>query len=201
VLAKTGLTLETNLLLKGVLEKLIKSDDTETALFGAEGINALEARYVKRIEELRGKTEPALADAGGARRTHSSVSAVTRTLARQLFELSELHAQEKTIRSFYLRAAYSTLRNARGKGRISRRDLGLMVDILVALGAHNKATALLDRVKVKGDARVLLLDARVAFHKGDYTRVADRCRSLASASGTLGKAEKRIVAYWTASDG
>jgi hypothetical protein len=201
VLARTGLTLATNMLLKGVFEKLITSDDTEIALFGAEGINALEARYVKRNEERKRKSGGAAAPAAvSIGESKSADSATIRALARQYYELAELHAREGSIRAFYLRAAYSTLRNARGKGRISRTDLALMVDILVALGLHAQAALLLDRVKAHDNPRVLLLAARVAFHRGAYLRVVECCRRLALMAETLSKKDGRIVAFWTASN-
>ncbi len=53
MLARRDLGIETSAQLKSILEKLIGTDDQETALFGAEGINALEGRYVNRIEALK----------------------------------------------------------------------------------------------------------------------------------------------------
>jgi len=188
VLARRDLTLETNLLLKGVFEKLINSSEQETALFGAEGINALEARHVNRIEELKAAIEKGSA-------AHPPVETL-RALARQYYELAELHGGSGSIRLFYLREAFSTLRRAHRGGRISRSTLVLMVDILVALGLHGQAALLLGRVRAAEDHLVLLLAARVAFHRGEYSRVADCCRRLSAAAGALGERERAIVEFW-----
>jgi hypothetical protein len=200
MLARSDLGIETATQLKSILEKLIGTDDQEAALFGAEGINALEGRYVNRIEELKsgvrkGSGKDAVRDAGKPAPTPP----VLRELARQYRDLAALHARGSSIRAFYLRAAFHSLRDAflrAGVGRMSRADLALMTDILLALGLGAQADILLGEVRASDDLLVLALEARVAFHRGRYARVAECCRMLAPHSEALSPRLRKAVAFW-----
>jgi len=208
MLSRKDLGIETSTQLKSILEKLIGTDDQETALFGAEGINALEGRYVSRIEALKGTLSKA--DAGSGEAAGNGVFAARRAalrdLTRQYFELATLHGRASSIRAFYLREAFTSIRGAfaasggereeRGKARVSRMDLVLMVDILVALGLHDQAARLLEQVRAGEDPLVLLLAARVAFHRGQYAKVAGFCRRLVPLVRKLGEKDRRIVSFW-----
>jgi hypothetical protein len=185
VLARPDLNLQTCVLLKRVLGKLIGSREQEVALFGAEGINALETRALTRIEKLKTalSREP-----GRALRTR---------LAREYFELAELQAGSASVRSFYLGEAYTSL-HARGEEAVPFPDLPLAVDILVGLGLHDQAKSLLENAL--DDPSVLLMSARVAFHRRDFRGVADICGRLASSGVVLGESETRIVSFWAGHD-
>ncbi len=189
VLGRPDMNLATSLLLKRVLAKLVGSREQEVALFGAEGINTLESRALARVEELKGRMA-----LNAGRRLRES-------LARAQYELAELHAEAGSVRSFYLRAAYGTLRPALHRRKISRTELTLAVDILIALRQHLAASRLLQRVHAGADAGVLLLAARVAFKRGEYVRVVECCRGLAPAMGSLAVSEQRAVAFWIGGDG
>ncbi len=209
MLARRDLGIETSSQLKSILEKLIGTGDQETALFGAEGINALEGRYVNRIETLKGTL--AKADAGAGEAAGDGIfearRAALRELARQYLELATLHSRASSIRAFYLREAFTSIRGAfaahgeergeRGKARVSRVDLGLMVDILVALGLHDQAARLLEQVRAGDDPLVLLLAARVAFHRGQYSKVAGFCRRLVPLARKLGEKDRGTVFFWS----
>jgi hypothetical protein len=190
LLARGDLGIETTQQLKSILEKLIGTDDQETALFGAEGINALEGRYVNRIEALK----KSLAKSGPG--TAAPRTAALRELARQYFELAALHGRASSIRAFYLREAFASVRAAHEKGRIPRSDLVLIIDILVALGLHDQAARLLEQIRAEEDPLVLMLGARVAFHRGQYVMVAGFCRKLSRLASGLGESERRIVSFW-----
>jgi hypothetical protein len=190
MLARGDLSIETTQQLKSILEKLIGTDDQETALFGAEGINALEGRYVNRIEALK----KALSKSGSE--TAASRTAALRELARQYFELAALHGRASSIRAFYLREAFTSVRAAHEKGRIPRSDLVLIVDILIALGLHDQAARLLEQIRAEEDPLVLMLGARVAFHRSQYVKVAGFCRKLSRLASGLGESERRIVSFW-----
>jgi hypothetical protein len=211
MLSRRDLGIETSTQLKSILEKLIGTDDQETALFGAEGINALEGRYVNRIEALKGTLAKADAGPGGAtgNGVFAARRAALRDLTRQYFELATLHGRASSIRAFYLREAFASIRGAfagsggvrgehgeRVKARVSRVDLVLMVDILVALGLHDQAARLLEQVRAGEDPLVLLLAARVAFHRGQYAKVAGFCRRLVPLARKLGEKDRRIVSFW-----
>jgi hypothetical protein len=194
VLARPDLTMVTTVILKSICEQLIESRDGETALLGAEGINAIESRCINLIEDLKGQ----LAAPGSARETHQRRRRrLQRELARRYFELAALHGRSGSLGAFYLREAYASLRGALVRGRISRADLQLKVDILVALGLHGQAAQALARVRAPSDPFVQLAAARVAFHRGDYAGAAACCRALAPRMESLGEEERRIVSFWT----
>jgi hypothetical protein len=181
-LARTERTLETSLLLRDIFASLARGGDPETALFGAEGINALEGRHLERIRALKART--------ATRRTE-------RALARQYYELAALHQGERSVHAFYLRAAYACLGRAREPGRVLRGDLALTCDILLALGLLDQAADRLGHVRNQEDPLVLLLGARVAFRRRDYARVAAICARLGAAETVLTESEREAVAHWT----
>jgi hypothetical protein len=181
-MARPERTMETSLLLRDIFASLARGSDTEAALFGAEGINALEARYLERIRVL--KQRP-------------STPRIERMLARQYYELAALHQGERSVHAFYLRAAFACLVRAREPGRVHRLDLSLASDILLSLGLLEQAAQRLARVHNQDDPLVLLLGARVAFRRRDYTRVAALCKRLVEAHHVLTEDEQGAVAYWT----
>ena len=185
ILSRPDLTMETSLAMKGVLEKLIGSDDQEIALFGAEGINALEVRHLAAIDRLR---------AGGKSTGGAS------GLARHYYELAQLHEGTGPVRSFYLREAFAPLRGEHRRGRISRADLHLTIDTLLALGLYDQAASSLDLIKAPDDNLVLLLSARVAFHQRNFARAAECCRRLAPSAASLSEEEKEAVEFWSGGD-
>ena len=105
----------------------------------------------------------------------------------------------RSISAFYLREAFHALREAHhaaGGRTLSRDELALMVDILLALGLAGQAAQLLGQVRVADDPLVLFLQARVAFHQRQYARVADCCRKLAHRAEALAPRDRKAVAFW-----
>ena len=163
------------------------------ALFGAEGINALESRALVRIEMLKSDLARAPDDATRSR------------LAREYFELAELQAGSRSVRTFYLREAYVSLRGGDAEeGNVSIPDIPLAVEILLALGLHEQAQRLLDteraRIGEPADPAAILLSAKVAFQRRDLREVARICRRLAASGAVLGEAERRVVSFWAERD-
>ena len=182
VLSRPDLTLETRLAMKAVLEKLIGSDDQEIALFGAEGINALEARYLAAIDRLQ----------AGAMEAETISS-----LARYFYELAQLHEGTEPVRAFYLAEALATLRLARPGSPLSRADMLLTIDTLLSLRLYDEAASFLDQAAAGDDPFLLILSARVAFRQGNFARVAELCRRLASSADALGEEEREAVELWS----
>ena len=192
-LSRPDLNLQTSVLLKRVLTMLIGSRDQEVALFGAEGINALESRALMKIEKLKAGLEREPDDAVRSR------------LAREYFELAELQSGSRSVRTFYLREAYMSLRGGDSEeGNVSIPDIPLAVEILLALGLHEQAQRLLDaergRVGEPDDPSALLLCARVAFQRRDLREVARICGKLASSGADLDETERRVVSFWAERD-
>jgi hypothetical protein len=187
--ARTDVTLETSLMLKRVLSKLIGSREQETALFGAESITLLETRALEKVQRLKATPEGERDQAGWS------------DLAHAYFELAELHGEAASVRSFYLREAHACLRAAGERGELTLSDLTLAVDTLVALGLHAQAARALDEARAAEDPAQTLLSARVAFHRKDYRRVAACCRKLMPVRASLAEKDARIVAFWAGRNG
>jgi hypothetical protein len=192
-LSRPDLNLQTSVLLKRVLTKLIGSRDQEVALFGAEGINALESRALVKIEKLKAGLEREPDDAARSR------------LAREYFELAELQSGSQSVRTFYLREAYTNLREGHEEGgSVSIPDIPLAVEILLALRLYDEAQRLLDteheRAGESDDPAALLLCARVAFKRRDLRGVARICERLASSAAELDESQRRVVSFWAGHD-
>jgi hypothetical protein len=205
-LSRPDMNVGTARLLKGILERLIMGREPETALFGAEGINSLEARYLHRIEAVRARLGKGV-QAGGkpADQTGTGVDPLDPwrvRLARLYHELSELQGRARNIRTFYLREAHELLRAViRHDRRVSPEVLDLLVNVLVDLGLHDQAAHVLDKARPAEDPFILLRVARVAFHRRSFRRVAECCRALERSGAALTEAERRAVAFWAGGDG
>jgi hypothetical protein len=191
-LARAERSLETSMLLRDIFSTLARDGDPEAALFGAEGINALEGRHLERIRALKEKP---------ARRAGAAERSRQRALAREYHDLASLYQGERAVRAFYLRAAFTCLQKAHTRGKVHKRDLELMVDTLLSLGLPEQAAHRLSHVRAQGDPLVLLLTARVAFVRRDYTRVAALCARLAAVASTLTPEQREVVSWWTGDRG
>ena len=180
-LARTRRTAETSMLLRDIFSVMARDEDPEAALFGAEGLNALEGRHLEEVRALKQKPP-------GRRRE--------RRLAREYYSLALLHQGDRAVRAFYLREAFGCLQRARERGRVPRADLELTCSILLALDLPGQAAARLAHVRDQADPLVLLLGARVAFQQRDFTRVASLCARLQDKADTLSPAERDAVVYW-----
>jgi hypothetical protein len=186
-LARPDLNLPSRILLKRVLGKLIGNKEQETALFGAEGINTLESRALMRIEKLRARVR---IDRGAE---------VRRALARELYEMAEMQSGAESVRAFYLREAFSSLCGD-GLQPLSRADLPIAVDILVARHLLPEAARLLEDFPDAEDVELQLMAARVAFHAGNYRAVAETCRALADRGAHADEALNRVISFWADRD-
>ncbi|HET6486294.1 MAG TPA: hypothetical protein VFH83_07735 [Spirochaetia bacterium] len=189
LLSRQDMVLQTSLLLKRVLGKLTDSLEQETALFGAEGIAALEGRALEGAALI------------ASRHPRERDSKTWKRLARKYYELSELHRDTGSVRNFYLGLAHDALQRGMAGGEASVPDLALAVDILVSLGLHHQGTRLLEGSPDPRRPEILMLAARAAFHRGDYQGVSDCCRALAPIRDSLSPEEQRVVSFWTQLDG
>jgi len=195
VLARKDLDLETNILMKGILEKLVSRGEQETSLFGAEGINLLEARYVDRIEELRLFIKDQGA-APGAAFSPKTVEAMRR-MARWYYELALLHGKTRSIKTFYLKEAYSRFRDSmQGPVGMTGPQLRLFVGVLVGLGMYDQAAHVIAGAPDASDPELLLLRAEVAYHRRDYAEVVRACRERSESGAAILPGERRLISYW-----
>lgn len=188
VLARKDLDLQTNLLLKGIFERMIKSEDAETALFAAESINLLENRYNKRIESFKRQLMEQQED-------ENTLS----DLARTYFEFAQLHEQVGTIKSFYLKESYSYIRIISQNEYLKDNHVDLLVRVLVQLGLYEQALTILQKYRKKNDPFSLLLEAEIEFSRCNFNRIFEICRELLQCEDQLNSDQRLLVQYWLGS--
>ncbi len=185
LLSRKDLDLEANRVLIGIFEKLIYSNDQETALFAAESINIIENRYNSTIEELKEKGDDS-------------------SLGRIFFELAMINGSRISIKKFYFKEAYSRLNRVRAQRGLERGELFLMIRILLELQLHRNALDILERESREKDMDYLFLKAEIAFAMRKYDLVFSLCRELQrqveelpkELSEELTEERRNLLNYW-----
>ena len=171
VLSRKDHDLKTNILLVQVLERLIQNDDTELALFAAESLNIIENRYNRQIESLKKELKK--------KRDWHLLS----RLARLFFEMALLNEGKTSIKNFYLREAFSNMKQLTKSGTFSREDLILIIRILLHLNLPKQALYYLKMSSSPDDPMILLLRAEIEFKQGRFENVYRICRILSKKFG------------------
>jgi hypothetical protein len=186
VLDRTGLDIQTNLLLMKVLRKLINSREPEVAQFAAEGINVIENRYSSQVERLKHRLEE-----------EKEKEAPLSELARTYYELSLLHGKSGAMKNFYLKEAYSYLGRI-DLGKVSDTSIiSMAVKILLELRLFRQAVEVLEKSWRQHDPSYLLLMAEIAFRQRHFESIPPICERLADLPEDLGENDKAVVAYWS----
>ena len=182
ILTREDLDGQTNLLLMRIFEKLVKNPDSETALFAAEGINAIEGRYNDRIEALKKELEK-----------KKDLSLLSR-LAEAFLELSQFY--RTVIKNFYLKEAYSYLTEIERIGHLSKKDICLLIKVLLDLKLYDQAKGIIDSHAEKNDPNFILLEAEIEFRRCNFLRVQQLCAGLFDMEETLDEHAKALIKYW-----
>ncbi len=188
ILSRKDNDLSTNQLLVGILEKLLKSRDSEIALFAAESINAIENMYNERIEQSKSGYE------SGNDPSH------LKKIAVQFYELALINESRRSIRNFYLLEAYSYMKRYGSEKRFGREDLVFVVRILIQL----KTFELARNVIVQGlnrfpdDSRFILMAAEIEYYRKNYRQVFSLFYRLKSSWDSLSAQEREFHSVWMA---
>lgn len=187
ILSRGDNDLETNILLMDILTKLSHSEDSETALFAAESMNAIENRYNRRIEEL---TEHIDADPRPE---------LLRECARQFYQLAVLNSQE-VIRKFYLKEAFLLSRRLESSGDYDKEDGLFSIAILKELELYGQAKQTITSLKERygtDDPEILRVEAMVEFAQHNFMKVILIYLKLGSLKGRLDTEELAALSFWT----
>ncbi|HAK45992.1 MAG TPA: hypothetical protein DCO79_08765 [Spirochaeta sp.] len=175
ILGQKNRDLKTNLLLKQILDKLIKHPDKEIALFAAESINAIENEYNRAVEKL---------EKDGHRKR-----------ALLYTELAELNRDVTDLRNFYLREAFAGYRKLQTAGEAGDEDLLNMSRILIGLNMLSPAAKILYSNKIKGiEARLIM--AEIAFRQRNYTRLYFLMADLDKHRSRLNSEQTELIDFW-----
>jgi len=184
VLSRKDLDLAMNLLLVRIFSQMLGDPDPERVLFAAESVTAIESRYSRRIDELK-------------KIAASGDNAVARLkLAREYYELALLSERSPSIRAFYLREAFVTIRDDAGAEGLPLDLIAVTVRILSALGLHEQAESVLGRAAEPRDPEILHFRAEIAFFRKDYRTVSLIARHLASQYNRLPEGIRAFIDQW-----
>ncbi len=184
LLSRENLSLETNIVLIGIFEDLIFSEDQEIALFAAESINIIENRYNKKIEKLKLELK-----------SGESLE-ISANLGRLFFELAMLNKERESIKKFFLRESYRYFSDVRGKKGLSEEELNTLVRILIELKLYRNAAEVINKEKTEETTVYLFQKAEILFAMGNYAETRDICRKILVQSNKLTKEEQMILDYW-----
>ncbi len=186
LLAKPDLDVETQVLLMSILERMVKLEDKELALFAAESITALEQRYLVRIQKAKKAFE-----------AEKTVAAL-REIIDQYRTLGKLSFARPVLKAFYLAEARRYHEQNRGLLKAVHPDYATYIRILLEaqdLEAAGKLIAALLK-RYPDDPRLRYLAAEQAFMVGAYRDVAAHLGCLGE--GASGDVPGEMLAFWGA---
>ena len=179
ILAQKNRDLETTKLLIALLNKLIQNPDKEVALFAAESINSIENSYNRILEELKEED--------------------FRKRAELYLEMAELNKSIGDLKTFYLREAFSNLRNLEKSDKAEPGDYLLMADILAELGMLTQARKTIEDNNIRSiEAEFKLAD--IAFREKDYSELYTVIARLDKNRDMLDINQTALVDFWMGSE-
>lgn len=184
LLSRENLGLQTNIMLIGIFEKLIFSDDQEIALFAAESINIIENRYNKKIQKLKDDFKE-----------NEDLDKCSK-LGTLFFELAILNRKREAIKNFFLKESYSYYSTIRGRRKLSDNELNTIIRILLELKLYMNASEILEKEQTDNSVLYLLLKAEIEFAKKDFIKVREICTELLEHIEQLSEKEFVMVSYW-----
>jgi hypothetical protein len=184
VLARDDLDVQDNLFLIEIFESMIRSKDPEYAVFAAESINLIEARYHQKITILK---------ENAALETNPEIAS---RIARLYFELGLINEKRTSIKAFYLRESVSHLKGFLDLKYISRDDFILLARILIELGLFELAADVIAAMgnELEGHPYIPFLKAEIAFARHDYDEVFETIKNIHPDS--LDEIEADLYTYW-----
>jgi tetratricopeptide (TPR) repeat protein len=184
VLSIEDLDIDTQLLLIDILNKLVKNEDAEVALFAAESINSIESRHNKMIQKLKRslKRRPSMK--------------ILRKIANLYYELSLIYKNATSIRNFYLKEASYYIMQVDKRITLQEDDIRLFVKILLDLKLYDQAIYILKRYMEPRPPFLLFLEAEVEYNRKNFEKCIKILRSLTEYKRELDNEANEIIRYW-----
>ncbi len=175
ILGQKNRDLETNILLKSILDKLIKHPDKEVALFAAESLNAIENDYNKAVENLKEGED--------------------RKRAELYIELAELNKDVNDLRIFYLGESFRSYINLQKRNEAETDDLLNMCRILIALGLPQQAEKIISENNLNCiESKFILAD--IAFRQRSYSELYSIMAELDSQRASMDYNQTELIDFW-----
>lgn len=185
LLAQPDLDIETAVILMSAFERMIKDRDKELALFAAESINALERKFITRIQGYKTRLET------------KQDSALIRNIIQEFRSLARLHKARPVLRSFYLEEARHFFEEHSKFLVNPDSDITVFIEILLDLRSVERAGRIIrNALRHYPDNRnIRYLAARNAFIERRFTDVISHMEVLVEGSGDDSYASLQM--FWT----
>ncbi len=175
ILGQRNRDLATNILLKSILDKLVRNPDKEVALFAAESLNSIENDYNRAVENLKEGED--------------------RKRAELYMELAELNKDVEDLGNFYLRESFRSYINLQKKNEAETEDLLNMCRILISLGLPQQAAKTIEDNNIKCiEAKFILAD--IAFRQRDYIRINSLMAELDKHLSEMDYNQTALLDFW-----
>jgi lipopolysaccharide biosynthesis regulator YciM len=188
MLSRKNTDFQTTRFLIKVFGEMVKDSDAERALYAAEGINTIESRYNKKIEQLKKRLKK-----------HDNME-IKQELARLYYELALINEKQKDIKRYFLKIAYFYLKETQKGKTLSFQNLELLIGIFLEFKFYKKALDTIKSITKEYNPQLLFLLAKVEFKNKNYVKVFDALRELANHGDSLVDDAKKLIAYWTGQD-
>jgi hypothetical protein len=185
ILARPNLDFRTNLVLMGVFEKLIHSQDQELALWAAESINVIEKRYNARIASIK-------KGLGGDAQAGAGLS----ELARINFELALLNRKRQAIKEFYIEQSLANFQELLKLRKIEATERNTYIRALMEASDYDAAAKLLEAEPSEERPEDILLIAEIEYSQKHFDQASNAISRLAGHMDRLGEKEIALYAYW-----
>ncbi|MBN1411434.1 MAG: hypothetical protein JW969_11370 [Spirochaetales bacterium] len=185
IIAREDMDLSMNRPLYRILEQLLKNRDPEIALFAAECINLIELRYISKIENMKKEF------------AQNAGSEGSRKLARLYFELAVLNERRIPIKKFYLKESLRYMKGVTRLKGLKKDEIEMLVKILNGFDLFSNSMEIVKSFDTAdNDPFYLLLQAEIEFHRHNFNKVHEICRTLKSMEEKLTRKQKDLVSYW-----
>jgi lipopolysaccharide biosynthesis regulator YciM len=189
ILSRKNTDFQIKRFLVNVFDEMVKDRDAERALYAAEGINSIESRYNKRIEKLKKKLKK-----------HDNPN-IKEELAGLYFELALLNEKQQDIKKYFLKTAYTYLKQMQTGTTLSLKNLELLINILLEFKFYKKALQTIKNLDITNNPHLLLLLAKVEFKNKHYAKVHEAMRALNEFKDSLDEETIKFITYWTGENG
>ncbi len=185
LLAQPDLDVDTAVILMAAFERMIKDKDKELALFAAESINALERKFITRIQGYKTRLD-ADSDPG-----------LMRKIIQEYRSLARLHKARPVLRSFYLEEARRFFEDHKKSLVDPDTDLTLFIELLLDLKHIDRAGRIIRNAlrHFPDNRKIRYLAARSAFVERRFSDVISHMEVLIE--GASDDTYANLQMFWT----
>lgn len=185
LLAQPDLDVETAVILMSAFEIMIKDRDKELALFAAESINALERKFITRIQNYKTSLEalPAIN--------------MMRNILQEYRSLARLLKARPVLKIFYLEEARNFFEEHKKWLFDPDSDITVFIEILLDLKEFKRATLIIKNALkyYPGNRSIRFLAARSAFMEKRFNDVISHMEMLVE--GSSDDTYENLQMFWT----